>query len=154
MSIYDIQVKFANKSIWWVHSHYHRVSTDPQINLHIEMPFTPLREDKLIPLKSFIRHSHPPQSSSWKPCFCTKHMNVWEVMQYSLCVSLININYIRWLNVVWMGYSWWNRGKEVNPLIFCSCTVSTSGCGRRQECVCRGCVHTCPRLLIFNFKKI
>lgn len=40
-----------------------------------------------------FNHLHPP-SSRWITCFCTNRMEVWEVTQHSLCVTVININYM------------------------------------------------------------
>lgn len=95
--------------------------------------------------------NHHPQSSRWITCFCMNHMDVWEVTQYSLCVTVININYIRcsvWCE--WLIHTVEQRQREkeeVKPPFSCSCRVN---CGWRR--VHHECVHTCPRLI--SLKKI
>lgn len=80
--VFDTQIKFANKSIRWVRCHYHSVRSNPQINLHIYLQFTPLGGHKSIQFSSSICHSISPTSSRLRTCFCMTHMDVWEVTQY------------------------------------------------------------------------
>lgn len=83
------------------------------------MLFIPIGDaDKFIPVRPLKSHNHHPQSSRWRTCFCTSHMDEWEVTRCWLFVAVININYIRWINVAWTGYTQWNEVRIIDKASF------------------------------------